>query len=1145
MELSNLQGEPVSVTNSSTKSTDYSGQPAAPFPLPSLDYSNTTNSTQIRIGQTRWVVRAMDITTNVESWRLEWREVTPIINLGQTKGPHGQQSSDQSDKRTVAFAQTHLSDRRSAVMIVEQPFPGALTTELLTPDRPRRAVSPEGSVAVRVNGKGSDVALLIDQQRVVISTLPGQHEIEGVSIDKVFQFHFPSNVMGVYSVEPQHPEGSGFLTLALLMSATKGEVPISPDALYDDSRWKPYFASRSSSSSSVALPSNTPVPIRRTKSRLIMNSLSWLNPRFWRPLRDPPISLQQPSSNSDICPVETIAALLGSECPPRLLPHKSSTLQNTQEVEESEICPASLSFSRTFLSLVRYPLLDREFVLLFVFSLVLFFQWRSSSVHGIRHSLLRQISSSELFRTRRQLSCPSDVFLSGVISDDESDMSRRRLLRYAQSGGAYSDDDDWSEEEKKKSKLYRPCSYGDFSKLDTGDEKSISGQSRRRASLISRTRRSMSRGRRRKDRMHSISRRIDITRIHRSAEESGRSPNALSGSCPAIENCSEDQARSILLQLTRSSKEGRDRILSTLQNHDQLLSDLLPIQTTSPRRPRSDSLTLRQFSSSKLSDPLAIDRHDMDVPFALRPRHQSDSAAFDSQTASSSKDSTSMEQDRFFDPEECSRIPTESVQHSSRGRSTSTHPGSFVKRLPNNRGSSDSGTPRVMLMNGRSLSPGADVQCFEFEETNRQKRRRFDDENYPKRTHNNNTITSYDSPLRVFTSDGIENNSPTISITLPVHEVGYPTDGGWGFDGWMDGPPTADHTNNVEDLSLPLPLIRLNHHCGFRSIGDSMRESTNLEMKSRNESVTLPPREPQSVGGPPQSKIPKESVLAQFVDNGRFYRTFEAIEMIGKGGFGSVYKVRHRFEPDFPEYAVKFVTLRLKASENIAKRRFLREISANRDLFSRHIVRYFTWWCEEPQYLPQSAVDCVPEVPTLDDDSEVIDGDSINEIKKRRRRRLRASPSVVDVIRVKMKRTRTKTVSRPSDQLNSHKKGKEKSIRLGRQHVDQRSQQSSIGKETEWAPFSDSSSSSSQDSSKGLSSRDFSMDVVRSDRRRSSSLEDRSKEDRSKEYTSHRVLQQANRHDNNIVAEEEDDFIVFEDSDGNSKYALISLFLYF
>lgn len=37
---------------------------------------------QLRVGQTRWVVRAMDVLSHVEKWRLEWKELTPIVNFG-------------------------------------------------------------------------------------------------------------------------------------------------------------------------------------------------------------------------------------------------------------------------------------------------------------------------------------------------------------------------------------------------------------------------------------------------------------------------------------------------------------------------------------------------------------------------------------------------------------------------------------------------------------------------------------------------------------------------------------------------------------------------------------------------------------------------------------------------------------------------------------------------------------------------------------------------------------------------------------------------------------------------------------------------------------------------------------------------------
>ncbi|SBT37680.1 eukaryotic translation initiation factor 2-alpha kinase, putative (PK4) [Plasmodium ovale wallikeri] len=100
------------------------------------------------------------------------------------------------------------------------------------------------------------------------------------------------------------------------------------------------------------------------------------------------------------------------------------------------------------------------------------------------------------------------------------------------------------------------------------------------------------------------------------------------------------------------------------------------------------------------------------------------------------------------------------------------------------------------------------------------------------------------------------------------------------------------------------------------------------------------------------SHIPYDAPLADFLENGRFMRTFENISLIGQGGFGSVYKVSHRLEPGSPTYAVKFIYLKVTSLDNVSSRRYFREIAANRDIYSKHVVRYYTWWCEEPQFLP-------------------------------------------------------------------------------------------------------------------------------------------------------------------------------------------------
>ncbi|UKK00887.2 eukaryotic initiation factor-2 alpha kinase-A [Theileria orientalis] len=114
------------------------------------------------------------------------------------------------------------------------------------------------------------------------------------------------------------------------------------------------------------------------------------------------------------------------------------------------------------------------------------------------------------------------------------------------------------------------------------------------------------------------------------------------------------------------------------------------------------------------------------------------------------------------------------------------------------------------------------------------------------------------------------------------------------------------------------------------------------------------------------SVIPTSSVLSKFLENGRFLRTFECIKMLGKGGFGSVYRARHKLEPGNPIYAIKFVLLKLKATEDLSSRRYFREVAANRDIYSKYVVRYYTWWCEEPHFLPLAQMSTQLQTAAID-----------------------------------------------------------------------------------------------------------------------------------------------------------------------------------
>lgn len=50
-----------------------------------------------------------------------------------------------------------------------------------------------------------------------------------------------------------------------------------------------------------------------------------------------------------------------------------------------------------------------------------------------------------------------------------------------------------------------------------------------------------------------------------------------------------------------------------------------------------------------------------------------------------------------------------------------------------------------------------------------------------------------------------------------------------------------------------------------------------------------------------------DSVVYKYLENGRLRSVFENMELIGKGGFGNVYKARHRL--DKKNYAIKIIKL--------------------------------------------------------------------------------------------------------------------------------------------------------------------------------------------------------------------------------------------
>ncbi|EJU02741.1 kinase-like protein [Dacryopinax primogenitus] len=112
----------------------------------------------------------------------------------------------------------------------------------------------------------------------------------------------------------------------------------------------------------------------------------------------------------------------------------------------------------------------------------------------------------------------------------------------------------------------------------------------------------------------------------------------------------------------------------------------------------------------------------------------------------------------------------------------------------------------------------------------------------------------------------------------------------------------------------------------------------------------------------------------------RFTDDFEHLEHLGRGGFGSVDKVRMRL--DHMIYAIKRIKLRSSDSES----RILREVNALSQLNHRHIVRYITCWLED--------------LPLEKADQDAHSDSSQSSDKPMRQRRMSVLPDDEDLLRV-------------------------------------------------------------------------------------------------------------------------------------------------
>jgi hypothetical protein len=79
-----------------------------------------------------------------------------------------------------------------------------------------------------------------------------------------------------------------------------------------------------------------------------------------------------------------------------------------------------------------------------------------------------------------------------------------------------------------------------------------------------------------------------------------------------------------------------------------------------------------------------------------------------------------------------------------------------------------------------------------------------------------------------------------------------------------------------------------------------------------------------------------------YIDEGRLEKNFEGFEKIGQGGFGSVFKAKHKIDDSL--YAIKVIKLKVAQSHNLMEYKEIKEVKTMMRLNHKNVVRYFTCW---------------------------------------------------------------------------------------------------------------------------------------------------------------------------------------------------------
>ena len=79
-----------------------------------------------------------------------------------------------------------------------------------------------------------------------------------------------------------------------------------------------------------------------------------------------------------------------------------------------------------------------------------------------------------------------------------------------------------------------------------------------------------------------------------------------------------------------------------------------------------------------------------------------------------------------------------------------------------------------------------------------------------------------------------------------------------------------------------------------------------------------------------------------YIEEGRMGKNFEDFSKVGEGGFGSVFKAKHKIDDSL--YALKIIKLDVKISKSLRDNNVIKEVKTMMKLYHKNVVRYYTCW---------------------------------------------------------------------------------------------------------------------------------------------------------------------------------------------------------